>query len=310
MEDKRNHEILERLNQYIADYNDRHNGEGGQAYVGKQLGYSPSVITQYIKGIYATPHKVESKLKAWFDTCDAAQTQYVMPEYLPTSMSESIYQSIRNAHLTNSIIIEQGDSGIGKTKTALKYAADYPQSTIMFSINPCNHTHRGVLRELCRSFGISPKGVGQDMYNDIAGRLIGRKMIIIDEAQFLTVTAIETLRSLWDLPTTEFGLVLIGNHTIVGNLNGRNAAQYAQLNNRITRRPVRFAQDIKRSDIHILFPEIDDNKSVELLLAIARSNEGVRNACKVFVGAKNNGNTTYAGLYAMAKDMRIELVYH
>lgn len=309
MEDKRNHEILDRLVKYISEYNEQYK-KGGQAKVCRETGLSATTLSQYISGNYATPWGIEPKIEEYLNTAKKASEYFAMPEYVPTSISENIYQSIRNAHLTSSIIIEYGDAGIGKTKAALKYCNDHVTNTIMITANPCKKTQSGILRELCRSLSIPTRG-GADMFDDISARLSGHKLVIVDEAQNLTITAIETLRALWDLPTTEFGMVFIGNHAVVGNTRGRHAEQFAQLNNRIKRRPVRTTRDVKRSDIELLFPEItDDSKSVDFLFEIAKSLESIRGVTNLYVNAMRNGDITYKGLYAVAKDMRMELSYH
>lgn len=309
MEDKRNAEILKRLIDYISEYNEKYK-KGGQAKVCRETGLSAATLSQYINGSYATPWGIEPKIEEYLNTAKKASEYFTMPEYVPTSISEDIYQSIRNAHLTSSIIIEYGDAGIGKTKAALKYCSDHGTNTIMITANPCKKTQSGILRELCRSLSIPTRG-GADMFDDISARLAGHKLVIVDEAQSLTITAIETLRALWDMPTTEFGMVLIGNHAVVGNTRGRHAEQFAQLNNRIKRRPVRTTRDVSRNDIELLFPEItDDLRSVEFMLEIARSLEGIRGVANLYINAMRNGDVTYKGLYAAAKDMRMELSYH
>lgn len=309
MDDKRNPEILRKLTNFIDEYNNQYK-KGGQAKVSRETGLSTSTLSQYINGSYATPWGIEPKIEEYLNTANNASKYFSMPNYIPTSISEDIYQSIRNAHLTSSIIIEYGDAGIGKTKAALKYCDDHVTNTIMITANPCKKTQSSILRELCHSLSVPTRG-GADMFDDIAAHLAGHKLLIIDEAQNLTITAIETLRALWDLPTTEFGMVFIGNHAVVGNTRGRHAEQFAQLNNRIKRRPVRTVRDVKRSDIELLFPEItDDEKSVTFLFEIAKSLEGIRGVTNLYVNAMRNGDVTYKGLYAAAKDMRMELSYH
>lgn len=315
MEDKRNPALVEQLRSFVEAYNaaDKEKGgkgEGGQAFVGKQIGYSGSVISLYLNGTYATPHKVEEKLAPWLNMMNESKSNFTTADYVPTSISGKIYQSIRNAHLTATMIIERGDAGVGKTKTAIKYQEDYPTNTVLITAGPCRHTPREILRELCRKLGLNG-GSNADMFEALTGVLVGRKLLIFDEAQHLTITAIETLRSLWDLPETDFGVVFIGNHSIVGNIHGRNAEQYAQLNNRVIRRPPRLTKDTKLADIKLLFPDIaEDKRATALLLNIAQSSSAIRYAAVVYGTAYRNNNITYEGLLAAAKENATELTYH
>lgn len=312
MNSKYNQEILTRLREWVANYNASHGGKGAQARLAKDVQLSTAVISQYLKEVYPTPASVEPAFEEFLNTLERASELYKSPAYVPTSISEDIYQSIRNAHLTSSISIEYGDAGIGKTRAARKYMADNPHGTVMVTANPCNGSNAAFLRLLCRALGISPRS-SADMFDDCSDRLRGKKVLIIDEAQHLKIKAIETIRSLWDLPETELGIVMIGNHAVVGNTRGRNSECFAQLNNRVMRRPVRCTKDIKREDILLMFPalaEQGDKRAIEFLHEVSKSLEGMRGTVNLFTLASNNGNITYEGLVAAAKYLRIELRYH
>lgn len=58
----------------------------------------------------------------------------------------------------------------------------------------------------------------------------------------------------------------------------------------------------------MLFPAIAaDEKAIQLIVGIARSEQGIRGAMNVFSNAVDNENITYEGLFVMAKDMRLKV---
>ena len=58
----------------------------------------------------------------------------------------------------------------------------------------------------------------------------------------------------------------------------------------------------------MLFPAIAaDEKAIQLIVGIARSEQGICGAMNVFSNAVDNENITYEGLFVMAKDMRLKV---
>lgn len=307
--DNRNSDIVAKLQRWVNNYNNSHGGKGGQAELSKKLNISTTAISQYLNGSYPTPGRIEEVFTEFLSALEDSSELYRAPEYVPTSISSEIYESIKNAHLTSSIAIEYGDAGVGKTKAARKYLKDHPNSTIMLTANPNNGSNVAFLRTLCRLLGV-PVRNRADMFDDCIDRLRGKKVLIIDEAQNLSVKAIETIRSLWDSTETDVGIVMIGNHAVVGNMRGRNAEAFAQLNNRVMRRPIRCTKDILQEDIIKMFPAVQkDSPEAEFLHEVAKSLEGMRGTVNLYTLAANNGNTEYEGLVAAAKYLRMELRY-
>jgi len=71
---------------------------------------------------------------------------------------------------------------------------------------------------------------------EVAKRLLDTKgLLIVDEAQHLSLGALEEIRSIHD--STEVGMILCGNESIYSRLTGNNrAAHFAQLFSRIGKR--------------------------------------------------------------------------
>ena len=84
----------------------------------------------------------------------------------------------------------------------------------------------------CPHERVGGKGGGDVIFRMIVQRLQGTKgLLIIDEAQHLSLLALESLRSIHD--ATACGLVLMGNESVYANLSGRRSAEFAHLFSRV-----------------------------------------------------------------------------
>ena len=80
-------------------------------------------------------------------------------------------------------------------------------------------------------------------------------MIIIDEAQHLTVRALNHIRCLAD--ESGIGICLIGNEDVYSKLKGTGKADFAQLFSRIGMREPVSINNIKREDVQRVFQDAD-----------------------------------------------------
>lgn len=292
-------QLQARLEQFIAE-------AGSQTKAAAQIGYSTATLSTYLKGKYEGDVKaVEAKLKEFFDVRDAADAYRAdAPDYVPTSISEQVYQSIRLCHLKGGLAIECGDAGIGKTKAAQKYAADYPASTVYVTANPCVSGVTAFLKLLCRELQL-PTGRKDDMWFALDEQFRGgKKVVVVDEAQNLPIKTIEALRALFD-SNPSLGIIFVGNLETVTNCYGRGKAAFAQLRNRNKRPKVRHTSQIKKDDVRMLIPALaGHDREVSFLHSIAQTEQGVRGMMNLYGNALDNGNTTYDGLLAAARDMQ------
>lgn len=299
-----NPELQNKLRDYIKEL-------GSQNKAAKALNWSTAYLSTYLSGDFKGDlEKFESALMEAFSNKDAAEnlkSAVVSSTYKPTSISESVYETIRLCHLKGGLAIECGDAGIGKTMACRKYAENYPSSAIYVTVNPCLVTLNAFLKLLCRELKITAVGRKDDMWMRLSDTFAGeRKVLIIDEAQHLPIKTIEAIRAFFD-SNPLLGICLVGNIETVTN-TGRSKEAFAQIRNRTKLTEVRHTSSIQRKDIALLFPAIDeDEKAISLLLGIARSEQGIRGASNVFSNAVDNGNITYDGLLAMAKAMRINV---
>lgn len=295
-----NPELQRRLEEYIAEI-------GSQEKAAALIGYSATTLSFYRKGTYnGDVDKLEARLREMFTVEEAAEELHVASSnYVPTSISQKIYQTIRICHLKGGLAIECGDPGVGKTKAAEKYAADYPNSAIMITVNPCFTSLSSFLKLLCRQLRISA-GRKDDMWLDIDSYLRGgRKVLIIDEAQHLPIKTVDAIRSFFD-SNPLLGIVFVGNEETVTCQSGRMRVSFSQIKSRRKLTEVRRTVQITREDVRLLFPTLADcKKEIDFLHVVAQSEQGIRGAMNLYSLAVDNENTTYDGLLATAREMRI-----
>lgn len=298
-----NPELQKKLRSYIKEC-------GSQNKAAALIGKSTAAISTYLSNSYAgNLEKFESYLEEVFKNKEAAEnlkSATAQNEYKPTTISESVYETIRLCHLKGGLAIECGDAGIGKTMACKKYAEDYSASTIYVTVNPCLVTLSAFLKLLCRTQKITA-GRKDEMWLRLADSFEGeRKVLIIDEAQHLPIKTIEAIRAFFD-SNQQLGICLVGNIETVTN-TGKSKEAFAQIRNRTKLTEIRHTTSIKKSDIELLFPAVkDDERAVNFLLGVSRSEQGIRGASNVFCNAVDNGNITYEGLIAMAKAMKLKV---
>ena len=98
---------------------------------GQLMKVSSAILSGLKSGAYKGNHdKQYAIIEAYFEADEAAKDVYHHGEYVPTSISEDIYEIIRNCHAKGGLAVAAGDAGVGKTQAAKKYAADNPNMAI------------------------------------------------------------------------------------------------------------------------------------------------------------------------------------
>ncbi|WP_303820938.1 AAA family ATPase [Ruminococcus flavefaciens] len=276
-----------------------------------RIGMSGGTISGIKNGTYkADPTKQLDRLIAYFENKEAAAAapSYDSSRYVKTSISDNVYDIIRNCHLKGGLAIACGDAGIGKTQAAKQYAKDYESSCIYITVNPCIKSPKSVLKLLGSRFNVSASSI-DELWLGIVGKLSDGSIIIIDEAQHLGIRTIETLRSFsdyFDGKGQTLGICFIGNQETVGRLGGKQKAEFAQIRNRTKQTKIYSSKQIKRKDMELLFPQlIGKEMELDFMLKISHSQQAIRGAVNLFSHALDNEDISYKGLVGMAKYMEM-----
>lgn len=304
-------ELFKRLEWFIVESNSASNAA-------KALGQSGSTISDIRNCKYRGDVRQFFKdFSSYLTLKDEKKSRiYKELDYVPTSVSEYMYQVIRGVHIAGECEIITGDTGVGKSRTITKYAADYPENTIVVKASYAESSIIGILRAIAAELGINGLNRLHDLNAAVLSRLHDGMLIIIDEAQHLKFPAIDHLRSLSDIFTDRgetMGVCFVGNPSFMRHFDDRKLPVTGQVFNRANIRPYIAASDVKLEDVRLLFPELvsqKKNAEIKFLCAVAQTNgECIRRAIKFYRTAYNmdGGDVTIERLAELAQTGNLRL---
>lgn len=254
-----------------------------QAKAGAQLGYSPAVVSQYLKGTYKGDVSALDKAVTELVERQRSKQKDVSAEFVATPTAKRILEICGLAHDMSDIYLVIGEAGLGKTMALKQYAAT-KSNVVMLEVDP-TFSAKVLLTELCNTLGVTAARNNHAMMTAIIDKLKGSdRLLIIDEAELLTYRPLEILRRIHD--KTGVGIVLAGMPRLRANLRGARG-EYKQLYSRIG-----LALDIK-----MRLPEADINMFCEAALATDAFNERLY---KVSGGNARRLNKLLRGVRRMA----------
>lgn len=209
-----------------------------QTALAKQAGLSAPVVSQWLKGTYRGDQAgVQTKLAAWLQSqaSGLAVTMHSVPGWVDTPTAIAIEKALVFARSSPSIAAIYGVSGAGKTTAIRHYARTTPNVWIV-EAKPSAASMAAVLRAISVALDMPSAYRNDAMSREIVRRLTGsRGLLVIDEAQHLTLQALEEVRSIHD--AAEIGVALCGNEDVYSRLTGgTQRAEFAQLFSRVAPR--------------------------------------------------------------------------
>lgn len=276
-----------------------------QSATARLLGIGESTLSRYLNDDYPNPGMIDKKIEELL-TKEKMRQEVTAAGDIPfamTGISKMVMQVLEYARIQRTIGVIYGDAGIGKTRTMLEWAKD-KSDVVILTATPAFNSPKAFLKYLARQLRITKFGHLDDIYLDIMERLYGTdKMIIIDEAQHLSLKTIENIRSLQD--ATGIAVVFIGNELVYTKMIGRQQAEFAQLFSRIGIRKHLLTDCFTEEDVKAVFGQDIDPGTIAMLLNVCRSKYGLRGAIHCFVNAANNNDLSPKGIRAMVKMMGI-----
>lgn len=231
-----------------------HKDETGASWpqLGKLTDVGASTLSAFSGGKYAGDNEaVAAKVLAYRERA-AAQAQIAaeaptVPDWFATPTADELLSLFRWAQSGEMVLIVT-TPGIGKTKAAQRFAANDP-NVWLATMEPATAGVATMATEVAAAIGLGEvKGSPQQLSRQIKARVQGKKgLLIVDEAQELTDKALNQLRGWHD--QTGLGIVLMGNETVVGQIEGRKSA-LAQISSRFSYRHVQTAP--KPGDLDVL----------------------------------------------------------
>ena len=211
-----------------------------QAAAARQIGISDAALSQWLGGKYAGDGPaVAGKVAVWLrsrrDRAGLADRLPEPPEWVETPTARRILAGLGYAQLAGDVAVVHGGAGLGKTCAAKRYASRQPSvwtATMTAgtrALGPC----LGAVAAAC-GLGRSRRPLAQleEGIRDRLARTGG--LLVVDEAQHLTVRALDSLRGIHDATGT--GLALLGGRPLYSRmLGGRSSEDLAQLHSRVGR---------------------------------------------------------------------------
>ena len=212
-------------------------GEISQRALAKQAGISGASLSAFLAGTYqGSSENVAKKLLPVLEASkarEAAVRSVREPEIIETAVMREIYFGLKYASDRNDIIVIYGAPGIGKTVSLESYIKTNPTALFMTG-SPNIRSGRDIMEELLEAMGKKTEGRNKFLEKSIISALKNsNRMIIIDEAHFLRLDGLETLRRIYD--ATKCPLVLVGNPKIMEIITDQNKTVTGQFFSRSVR---------------------------------------------------------------------------
>ncbi len=202
-----------------------------QAALGRAIGVSSASISTFRKGEYKGNNKeLGHKIKLYLDNYAKKSSKDIKEVAIFESKDKQMADFVINEAVRDKeIAIIVGCAGSGKSTIAKDYARIHPNAILIEAT--LHSTARVILDELCERTHISG---GRNLHEKVL--LISKELkrrdvvILIDEAEHLSVRALEDLRRIWDFSSCP--LIPFGTEILLKNLIGKNG-ELRQLYSRI-----------------------------------------------------------------------------
>lgn len=221
-----------------------------QAKCATEAGIAYGTFTGWYRGTYqGDNNRVAGEVARWLKTReDRKRTAATLPQapgFVPTGTTARITSILQYAQVAPDIAVIAGDAGTSKTSTCEEYCRATPNAWHVV-MEPSTASANAMLTEVCAALGVTEKR-STWLARAVGEHLRGRNsLLIIDEAQHLSLPALEQLRAIHD--KHGIGMALVGNVSIYSRIDGGRTAQFAQLFSRVGMRLTRTrpsAQDVR-----------------------------------------------------------------
>lgn len=230
-----------------------------QQQAAREAALSTSVMSQFLKGTYKGNNEEVADTIQKYLKLARLRMKGTDPACFYEDMhnTQKVLFACYHAHRFGEMALIYGDAGAGKTRALEHYTGEHP-GVVMVTANPCTSSAAAVLQLIGRKTGRTLAGKKEtimaalvDYFTD-TGRLV-----IIDEADHLTMAALQAVRSLND--QTGIGIVLSGNSRIYTQmLQGARSSELEQLRTRIVLRR-RVTNEYTVEEFRRMFPDLPED---------------------------------------------------
>jgi len=204
-----------------------------QATLSRSIGVSGSAISQYLKGKYkGDVGTLEEKLGNFMKNYNPSSRDQAETRVIATANMQLSHFIINELIVSKKMGAIYGSAGCGKTTMIREFVKTHPEAIVIEAVPGMQMST--VLSEIANKIGVQSQKNMTRMVKDIAKKLTMQEaVLIVDEAENLTTSTLESIRRIWDFSDTP--TVLVGTYALLSNLKGRNG-ELLQLNSRIARK--------------------------------------------------------------------------
>jgi DNA transposition AAA+ family ATPase len=258
--------LRQRVRDYVATNSTSYKG------VALMAGVAESTFTAWLGGKYrGNNDRIEADIRVWLKSEEQlGKRRMVLPvdaKFSPTRSALKFMAALEHAQAMPDVAVIAAGAGVGKTTTCTHYKATRPNVWIL-TAEPSMATPYAMLEYLREVLGL-PETPPHKTSRAVTMKLQGTQgLVIIDEAQHLSIKCIDQMRMIYD--RAGIGLALVGNEEVWGRIDGGGRkAELAQLFSRVGIRVTVGRPTAKDIEILLDASEITDPKQRAVLKTIA-----------------------------------------
>ncbi len=264
---------------YIEEY--KENTGISYEQIAKEMNISGSTLSSFRGKTYKTPHTIINLIVKFKKSQEKKVKLATRDGFVETSVAKKILDLMEYASLTNRFCYIYGDPGVGKTETMLEYCKR-DLTAIRIVPTEVDVSLKGINTLLCTALGSMKKRTNIEAKNFIINKLKNsNRLVIVDEAQNLTLKTIDYLRQIIvDKDGAGCGLILSGNDGLHTRIKGEEKMRQIESRTGL-RKEVRLS-DTKLSDIKMFFDGLEDGE-YKFLHSISKGEGcGIRTAIDLY----------------------------
>jgi len=203
-----------------------------QNKIAKALGISQTCMNQFLNDKYpGDVPAIERKVERYLLRESERRKSHNMGGFVKTSIAKELLAGLSYCHSMREMGIAWGFPGNGKTETVKYYVEQYPE-TILVTAGP-EIIRDGIIYAIADALKVQ---ILRNKYHTMKNILDNREgrddMIIIDEAQFLSIESLEVARKIHDM--TGSPVFFVGQPRLKSDIRGkRNKEIFAQITSRM-----------------------------------------------------------------------------
>ena len=261
------------------------------------IGVGASTLAAWKIGKYpGNNSSVARDVQRWLDGRGAkTRLQAIVPAlgFVPTPTSLTFIDCLKQAQYIADMVVIACAAGVGKTTSCRHYQDTHPQVWMM-TADPSTTSALRVMARLCDTLGVRELSAAARPQRAI-GKMAGSGgLLIVDEAQHLSIQALEQLRFVYD--QAGVGLALVGNQDVWSGVDGGGRKSHmAQLFSRVGMRVVETRAKRRDADALLDAMGVDDEAVRKLLRVIARKPGALRGMVKVLRVARMRASQSEDG---------------